>query len=185
MRFSPQRMLLPTLLALMLAWTVPSVASAMPKESSMRLAPIAWGRLIVVNRAHQELYAYENGRLAFSNKVETGQPALPTPAGHFSVLMKGRNMTFTSPWPKGSPYYYYPTHINYALQFKSGGFYLHDAWWHCDFGPGANVSHWTSGCSGWPGGHWETGSHGCIGMPIGDAQRLYNWAAVGTPVVVE
>jgi hypothetical protein len=36
-------------------------------------------------------------------------------------------VVFTSPWPPGSPYYYDPTRINHALEFASGGFYLHDA----------------------------------------------------------
>lgn len=163
--------------------TAASIANA-AQIASAPAAPLASGRVIYVSRARQWVYAYSNGRLAFSNAVETGQSALPTPSGHYSVLRKGRNLTFTSPWPKGSPYYYNPTHINYALLFKSGGFYLHDAWWHCTFGPGGNVSHWTAGCPGWTGGHWETGSHGCVGMTISNARRLYDWAAVGTPVIV-
>jgi lipoprotein-anchoring transpeptidase ErfK/SrfK len=153
-------------------------------SASVPVAPLPSGRVIYVSRARQWVYAYLNGHLVFSNAVETGRLELPTPSGHFSVLSKGRNLTFTSPWPKGSPNYYFPTHINYALMFKSGGFFLHDAWWHCTFGPGSNVNHWTSGCPGWTGGHWETGSHGCIGMSISDARRLYDWATVGTPVIV-
>jgi lipoprotein-anchoring transpeptidase ErfK/SrfK len=142
-------------------------------------APLSTGKVIVVSRARQWLYAYQDGRLIFANAVETGRPQLPTPAGHFRVQWKARNITFRSPWPKGSPYYYYPTHINYALLFKAGGFYLHDAWWHVKFGPGGNVSHKLAN------GTWETGSHGCVGMPIPAAQRLYNWAWVGTPVIVQ
>ena len=102
----------------------------------------------------------------------------PTPTGRFSVLAKARGITFTSPWPIGSPYYYEPTYINYALLFKAGGFYLHDAWWHVKFGPGSNVPHQL------PNGSWETGSHGCVGMPIPDAKRLYEWTPVGTPVII-
>ena len=84
----------------------------------------------------------------------------------------------SSPWPPGSPNYYEPTYINYALLFKTGGYFLHDAWWHVKFGPGGNVPHQLSD------GSWETGSHGCVGMPIPDARRLYDWTPIGTPVII-
>ena len=168
-------------------------------------APLASGRVILVSLSRQQLYAYQNGALAFTFTVETGRPELPTPTGVYHVFLKNcsdlrwtnnsaptashnancvehngdrHQAVFTSPWPVGSPNWYAPTHINYALEFKEGGFYLHDAWWHVKFGPGANVPHQL------PDGSWETGSHGCIGMRIPDAERLYAWAAIGTPVYV-
>ncbi|MGZ3678076.1 MAG: L,D-transpeptidase [Ktedonobacterales bacterium] len=126
----------------------------------------------------QWLYAYENGWLAFGNAVVTGMPELPTPAGWFSVLTKQRDITMISLWPDSSPYHYEPTHVNYGMLFASGGYYLHDAWWHVKFEPGANVPHQL------PDGRWETGTHGCIGMTIQDAQRLFTWSYLGVPVVV-
>ncbi len=168
-------------------------------------APLASGKVILVSLSRQQLYAYQNGALAFTFTVETGRPELPTPTGVYHVFLKncsdkrwtnnnapmashnvncvehngdGHQAVFTSPWPVGSPNWYAPTHINYALEFKEGGFYLHDAWWHVEFGPGSNVPHQL------PDGSWETGSHGCIGMRIPDAERLYAWAPIGTPVYV-
>lgn len=183
-RFSA-RFVAPMFLLAALAWPGGAAASPLPGQawvhphivaapSATPLAPLPSGRVILVSRARQWLYAYENGALVFANGVETGRPELPTPAGRFSVLLKARNLTFTSPWPAGSPFHYNPTHINYALLFKQGGFYLHDAWWHATFGPGANTPHRV------PGGGWETGSHGCVGMALADAERLYAWARVGT-----
>jgi lipoprotein-anchoring transpeptidase ErfK/SrfK len=142
-------------------------------------APQATGKVILVSLSRQWLYAYADSALAFDNAVETGRPELPTPTGVYSVLAKMRDITFTSSWPPGSPYYYDPTHINYALQFRADGYFLHDAWWHVKFGPGSNVPHQL------PDGNWETGSHGCVGMPIPDAERLYNWTPVGTSVVIK
>lgn len=168
-------------------------------------APLATGRVILVSLSRQQLYAYQNGALVFTFTVETGRPELPTPTGIYHIFLKncsdlrwtnnyaptashnvncaehngdGHQAVFTSPWPVGSPNWYAPTHINYALEFKEGGFYLHDAWWHVLFGPGGNVPHQL------PDGSWETGSHGCIGMRIPDAERLYGWAPIGTPVYV-
>jgi lipoprotein-anchoring transpeptidase ErfK/SrfK len=141
-------------------------------------APLSAGKVILVSPEGQWLYAYEDGTPAFNNAVETGRPGLQTPTGRFSVLAKMRDVTFTSPWPVGSQCYYEPTYVNYALEFKAGGFFLHDAWWHVKFGPGSNVPHQL------PDGRWETGSHGCVGMPIPDAKRLYDWSPVGTPVII-
>jgi lipoprotein-anchoring transpeptidase ErfK/SrfK len=150
-----------------------------PVKPGIPPAPLSAGKVILVSLSGQWLYAYEDSTPVFNNAVETGRPELPTPTGRFSVLAKVRDVMFTSPWPVGSPYYYEPTHVNYALQFKAGGFFLHDAWWHVKFGPGSNVPHQL------PDGRWETGSHGCIGMPIPDAKRLYNWAPIGTPVIIK
>lgn len=149
-----------------------------PSRPDAPPAPLPTGKVILVSLPGQWLYAYADSALVFDNAVETGRPELPTPTGSFSVLSKVRDVTFTSPWPPGSPYYYGPTHVNYALLFKEGGYFLHDAWWHVKFGPGSNVPHQL------PDGRWETGSHGCVGMPIPDAKRLYDWAPVGIPVII-
>jgi lipoprotein-anchoring transpeptidase ErfK/SrfK len=169
------------------------------------------GQVILVCKTEQKLYAYQDGKLVYSSLVETGRPNLPTPTGVFHIFYKncsdkewlsnsynqgvhngncgehngdGYVEQFTSPFPPGSPDYYYPTNINYAMEFADGGFFLHDAWWHCDFGPGSNVPHYTGGCPGWAGGHEETGSHGCVGMPVSAAAWLYAWSHIGTTVIV-
>lgn len=141
-------------------------------------APVASGKVVLVDLSDQWLFTYRDGSFQFANAVETGMPDLPTPTGRFSILSKQRDVTFVSPWPKGSPYWYAPTHVNYAMLFRDGGYYLHDASWHVWFGPGANTPHQL------PDGRWETGSHGCVGMRIPDAQRLYNWVQLGTPVII-
>jgi lipoprotein-anchoring transpeptidase ErfK/SrfK len=158
--------------------SLPPKPTPTPSKPGVPPAPLPKGKVILVSLSGQWLYAYADGALAFDNAVETGRPELPTPTGTFSVLEKLRDVTFTSPWSPGSPYYYEPTHINYALLFRADGYFLHDAWWHVTFGPGSNVPHQL------PGGSWETGSHGCVGMPIPDAKRLYDWTPVGTPVII-
>jgi lipoprotein-anchoring transpeptidase ErfK/SrfK len=136
------------------------------------------GREILVNLTKQHLYAYQDGQVVFEFDIASGRPELPTPVGRWTVLFKRTDFTFTSPWPPGSPFYYYPTHINYALNFHDGGFYLHDAWWRESFGPGSNVYHQN------PDGTWETGSHGCVGMTTANAAKLYTWAPVGATVLI-
>ncbi len=138
--------------------------------------PNIGGQLILVSLAQQWLWAYQDRVLYYDTPVTTGMPQLPTPDGIFYIQFKETNITFYSPWPPGSPYYYSPEHINYALDFAAGGYFLHDAPWRHMFGPGTNYPHTD------PDGTVETGSHGCVNMPTPAGQWLYNWAWNGAVV---
>lgn len=161
-----------------------SVASAHTNTSSIRYEDAgmgvasAPGHLIVVSLSKQWLYAYLNGRQVFNTAIMSGQPALPTPKGTFHVFAKLSPTTFYSPFPESSPYWYDPTHINYALEFLAGGYFLHDSWWHSVYGPGTNKWHYD------PEFGWQSGSHGCVAMPLSAAAWLYRWAPIGTTVRV-
>ncbi|HEX6122308.1 MAG TPA: L,D-transpeptidase [Ktedonobacterales bacterium] len=141
-------------------------------------APSARGQVILVSLAQQWLWAYQDGRLVFSNPVATGQPDLQTPSGTYRIQGKLADVMFYSPWAPDSPYYYAPEHINYALPFRAGGFYIHDAPWRATFGPGSQVPHAT------PGGGWETGSHGCVNVTTRAAAWLYAWVAPGASLLI-
>jgi L,D-transpeptidase catalytic domain len=141
--------------------------------------PSAQGKEIIVSLSHQWLWAYDNGKVVFNAAVMTGRPALPTPTGTYHVFLKLHPTTFTSPWPVGSPYWYPPTFINYALEWRAGGFFLHDSWWHSVYGPGTNGWHFD------PKFGWQWGTHGCVAMPFSTAQWLYNWAPIGTTVIIK
>ncbi|HEX4207958.1 MAG TPA: L,D-transpeptidase [Ktedonobacteraceae bacterium] len=138
---------------------------------------LVWGKDIVVSLSKQHLYAYDNGHEVNDFLIQSGRPSLATPLGTYHVFSKQSPTTFRSPFPKGSPDWYAPTHINYALEFKPG-YFLHDAWWHSVFGPGTNLWHND------PQWGMQWGSHGCVGMPISDAAWLYQWAPYGTTVQI-
>jgi lipoprotein-anchoring transpeptidase ErfK/SrfK len=136
------------------------------------------GKVIMVSLSKQWLYAYQDGTQVYSTAVMTGRPALPTPTGTYHVFLKLSPTTFYSPFPQGSPYWYAPTFIHYALEWRAGGFFLHDSWWHSVYGPGTN---------GWhddPTYGWQWGSHGCVSMSLRDAAWLYNWTPIGTTVQI-
>lgn len=140
--------------------------------------PSPQGKEIVVSLSHQWMWAYENGRLLYNSAVMTGRPALATPTGTYHVFLKLHPTWFTSSWPPGSPYWYPPTFINYALEWRAGGFFLHDSWWHTVYGPGTNGWHYD------PKYGWQWGTHGCVAMPLSAAAWLYNWAPIGTTVQI-
>ncbi len=141
--------------------------------------PAGAGQVVLVSLSKQQLWAFQNGQLVMTSLVTTGMPQLPTPTGTFHIMMKETNVWFYSPWPYGSPYYYSPEHINYAMLFRAGGFYIHDAPWRETFGPGTNVPHIE------PDGQWATGSHGCVNMPTSTAAQLYSWIGIGATVIIQ
>ncbi len=141
-------------------------------------APTVSGKVVVVSISHQWLHAYQNGKEVYNTAIMSGRPALATPTGTYHVFTKLSPTTFYSPFPPGSPYWYAPTHINYALQWRGGGYFLHDSWWHSVYGPGTNMWHYD------PVDGWQYGSHGCVAMPISAASWLYSWAPIGTTVQI-
>lgn len=134
------------------------------------------GRRIIVSLARQTLYAYSGVHLLLQTYVTTGNPALPTPPGSYSLMAKYHPWEFISPWPEGSPYWYPPSWSQYAMLFRDGGYFLHDAPWRSVFGPGSNGA-------GQPGTNYG-GTHGCVNIPPGPMLFLWNWAPVGTSVQV-
>jgi hypothetical protein len=168
------------MLAALLLFLNPMATQSASASSVNRgnLSPSAQGKEIVVSLSQQEMYAFQNGAQVYSAAVMTGRPALPTPTGTYHVFAKLSPTTFYSPWPQGSPYWYAPTHINYALEWGEGGHFLHDSWWHSVYGPGTN---------GWhkdPVDGWQWGTHGCVAMPLKVAAWLYKWAPIGTTVQI-
>lgn len=135
---------------------------------------------IDINLSNETMSAYLGNHLVASTYVTTGNYRYVdrrTPTGTYHVMWKERNHVFYSPWPPGSLYYYAPSYSNYDLYFRYGGYYIHDAPWRWNFGPGSNMSY------GSPGGPY-TGSHGCVNTPYSFMKWMYYWANVGTPVVI-
>ncbi len=128
-------------------------------------------KVVVVRLASQTLTAYLNGKKVVSAPVTTGRPALPTPVGSYHIIFRQSPFTFYSPWPPGSPYWYPPTPVNWAMDFFDGDFLHND--------PGE------------PGNAFGTGSeygpyasHGCVHVPDSVMSFLYNWLPVGSQVIV-
>jgi lipoprotein-anchoring transpeptidase ErfK/SrfK len=140
--------------------------------------PNASGRVILISLDQQWLWAYQDRKLAFANPVTTGREWLWTPQGTYQITQKVADTWFYSFWPPSSPFYYAPEHVNFALYFRGKGYYIHDAPWRHAFGPGTNVPHVS------PDGTYEDGSHGCVNLTTAAAKWLYNWAAIGTTVIV-
>lgn len=153
-----------------------SAHAVKPNVYSHGVSRQRWGKIIVVSLSQQWLTAYQNGQPVFDTAVLTGRPSLPTPLGTYHIFSKLSPATFRSPFPRNSPNWYPPTHIKYAMEWRPGGYYLHDSWWHTVYGAGTNGEHYD------PTYGWQQGSHGCVSMPVSAAAWLYSWAPLGTMV---
>ncbi|MGI8562833.1 MAG: L,D-transpeptidase [Candidatus Dormibacter sp.] len=128
-------------------------------------------KAILMQHDAQQLWAYENGQEVRSTQITTGRPALPTDIGPMKVLSKSHPWKMHSPWPKGSPYWYPDTMVQYVLWFTNTGEGLHDAPWQgCCWGPGSENNE-------------SLASHGCIHVPYDTEVWMFNWAPEGTPVI--
>ncbi len=134
-------------------------------------------RSIVVHLATQRMDVFDGNTVVRSTLVTTGNALLPTPVGLWHIGAKFHPYKFISPWKKGTPYYYPPSNVQYALYFHAGGYFIHDAPWRTVFGPGTNTA------PGPPGVY--SGTHGCVNVPNDVAKWLFTWAPVGTVMVVE
>ncbi len=119
------------------------------------------GKYIEVDISKQVMAVYGDGELKGLYKVSTGMPGMRTPTGNFKVLRKSANV-WSNPCQCWMPY---------AMEFKSGLF-IHEL-------------------PLWPGGAREGEnhlgipvSHGCVRLGIGPAQEVYNFAEIGTPVII-
>jgi lipoprotein-anchoring transpeptidase ErfK/SrfK len=128
------------------------------------------GKLILISLSRQVLTAYLDGTPVLTTFVATGRPALPTPPGVYHIFAKYSPYLMISPWGYGSPYWYPPSWTNWAMEFRSGGYFIHDAPWRSWYGPGSNL---------------YDGTHGCVNVPYSPMSFLWGWTPMGTTVVVQ
>ncbi len=113
-------------------------------------------RWIEINVATQRLIAWEGDQPVWAVVVSTGKASTPTPTGVFSVGIKYRYARM-----QGADYDV--PDVPFTMYY-SGNYAIHGAYWHNRFGTPV--------------------SHGCVNVAPNHAKWLFEWAKVGTPVVV-
>ena len=135
------------------------------------------GKVVVVSLREQTARFYQNGKMVFWSYVTTGNIDTPSVPGLNYAMQKLRHTMFVSPDPPGSPLWYAPTPINYAIEYALYGYFLHDAWWRAEFGPYTNLPHWDPAA-------FNGGSHGCVNFPLNEMGTVYDWVDIGTPILL-
>lgn len=114
---------------------------------------------IEVNLTTQTMTVWRGSTVVSSSLVSTGKPGFNTPTGTFYISTKYPSVTMAACvngecWNTPG--------VPWAMLFRAGGFYIHGAYWHNDFG--------------------KVRSHGCVNLPVPYAEWLYGWAPSGTRV---
>lgn len=136
--------------------TIPAGGIYVPDAATAPAPPTTSGKAIVVSTQKQRIYAYENGQLVRSYLTSTGLPDTPTVLGDYKIYRKYEKTDMRG------PDYFLPD-VPYTMYFYQG-YGIHGTYWHNSFG--------------------RPMSHGCVNLPVEEAQWFFNWAEVGTPVRV-
>ena len=146
-------------------WARPGDLMFVPKASADTIAPAeetqSVQKTIVVSLDNQTLAYYEGDQLIKEFKISSGLPATPTPVGEFEVLEKKPVVNYVGPG-------YNLPNTKWNLMFKydpNGSYYIHGAYWHNKFG--------------------QPMSHGCVNVSYANMEALYNWADVGTKIIIK
>jgi len=134
-------------------------------ENLPTVGAVKTNKRMVVDRSEQTLSAYEGDELYMQTTISTGLDLSPTPRGTFTVFRKTPSRYMQGPLPGISDQYYDLPGVPWNLYFTQEGGAIHGAYWHNDFG--------------------TQRSHGCVNVPLDVARRLYEWAPVGTIVLVQ
>ncbi len=135
---------------------IPGGGGSSKPQAAPAPSPASAGKWIEIDVTRQRLIAYEGNKPVFSALVSTGLPQTPTVLGRFAIRRKLPRQHMRGPG-------YSLPNVPWVMYFYSN-YAIHGAYWHNAFG--------------------RPISHGCVNMRVADAQWLYNWAPVGTPVVV-
>lgn len=114
------------------------------------------GHYVDINLGEQKLYAFDGKTLVNSFYISSGRSGYETPTGEYSVWTQVRAQVMDGPD-------FYLPNVQWVSYFN-GEIGIHGAYWHNNFG--------------------HPMSHGCINMRNSDAEWVYNFIQVGTPVYV-
>lgn len=123
---------------------------------------------IEVDLTVQRLYAFEGDKMIYNFLISSGKTGI-TPNGEFRIWTKIRSAKMSGGSKALGTYYYLPN-VPYIMYFYNGsypkqsGFSLHGTYWHHNFG--------------------QPMSHGCVNMKTEEAQQIFSWAPINTPIKI-
>ncbi|HDN79066.1 MAG TPA: murein L,D-transpeptidase, partial [Chloroflexi bacterium] len=130
------------------------------------LPPPPSNKCIEVVISQQRLYAWEGDKLLYNFVCSTGAPGSPTKPGNYRVISK-IPMAYSYRWNLKMPYWLGIYRVGnlengiHALPILSNGQTL------------------------WEGYLGRPVSFGCIILGTDEARILYEWAEIGTPVIIK
>ncbi len=119
-------------------------------------------RWVKVDLSEQRMYVYQGNSLVTTSLVSTGKPGFSTPKGDYYTYYKAVSVRMAACvngecWDTPN--------VPFSQLFRSGGFYIHGAYWHDQFG--------------------TVRSHGCVNLPVPFSEWLYYWLPLYSRVVIQ
>lgn len=120
---------------------------------------------IVIDLTNETLYAYDGAAVFMQQPISTGLELTPTQKGTYWVYRKLPDSYMQGPTLGFSDQFFDLPGVPWVLYFNTNGSAIHGTYWHNNFG--------------------QIWSHGCVNLPPDQAKLLYEWADLGTPVIVQ
>jgi lipoprotein-anchoring transpeptidase ErfK/SrfK len=123
-----------------------------------------YDKWLIADVTTKRMYAYEGTNLVRTFLISAGTPKTPTVLGKYAIYAKYKSQDMTGSNADGSRYNQPDVpYINYFYK----DYAVHGNYWR----PSSYFGNINS-------------SHGCIGTNVTDSAWIYNWAPIGTPVIV-
>jgi hypothetical protein len=123
------------------------------------------GRWIDVQLTQQLMTLYEDRDPIRVVVMTSGMAGWETPEGEYAISWRVPNETMTS-GAIGAEHFFKLEDVLYTQYFTDEGHAIHYAWWR------------TPETIGRPG------SHGCLNVLLDDSAFMWDWADVGTPIII-
>ncbi|AFZ55792.1 L,D-transpeptidase [Anabaena cylindrica FACHB-243] len=114
-------------------------------------------RWIQIDLSKQNLIAWEGSKPVYAITISSGKRSTPTRVGTFKIQTKLKKTRMQG---RG----YNVPNVPHTMYYQ-GGYAIHGAYWHNRFGTPV--------------------SHGCVNLAPNHAKWVFEWADVGTPVVIK
>lgn len=138
------------------------------------------GTVIVVSLCEQSMRVYQDSQLLKAFQVTTGRFEEPSLPGSWQILQRMENVALKSSVPKGSPFWYPPIPVQYALLYHTGGYMIVASWWRVDYGVGTNLPHQDRGGNATA----KNGSDTSVDLAVNAMAWLYAHVQTSTPVII-
>lgn len=121
------------------------------------------GKIIEIG-IKEQILRYKIGKVILGEyKVSTGSYQYPTPLGEFFIDKKIKR-AYSKKWSLWMPYF---------LSIRNGWFGIHE------------LPEWSNGKKEGENHLGQRVSHGCVRLGVGPAEKIYNWADIGTKVIIK
>lgn len=128
------------------------------------VTPANFDKLLVSDINRKKMWAFQNGQLVKTFLVSAGAPDTPTPVGQFKMRAKLPVQDMRGNNADGSRYF--QPRVPWVSYFY-GDNAVHGVYWR--------PADWFGNINS---------SHGCIGTMVDEAKWVYDWAPIGTTVIV-